>query len=140
MLSANRVGSDAVRLVEKHRPDIVLLELSLQGLDGLEAMLAMKEKVPSVKIIVLTSWDEDSDVVSAVSVGADGFCNMENSNNMIEAIRVVLSGRKWIEPKLRNHEPVRRILLHQDPTFGSSESIGSNQLQSQNGQESRFDC
>jgi DNA-binding NarL/FixJ family response regulator len=59
----------------------------------------MKAKLPTVKIVVFTTWDEDSDMASAFSVGADGFCNLENSSDLIECISSIMVGDYWIPGK-----------------------------------------
>ena len=97
-------GSDALRLVGELRPDVVVMDLSLEGLDGLEAMLILKRHIPTLKVVILSSWTEPSDVVCALTFGADAFCSLENLESLTDAIKAVSSGGTWIDPEL----PIRQ--------------------------------
>ena len=66
-------GSEAIRRVEELLPDVVLMDVRMPRRSGIEACMAIKELVPSTKIIMLTMSDEESDLYEAVRAGANGY-------------------------------------------------------------------
>lgn len=66
-------GQDAITLAEEHDPDLVLLDLNMQGMDGLETLRTMRNKGVTSRIIMLTVSNNDEDVVQAFTSGADGY-------------------------------------------------------------------
>ena len=86
-------GEEAVRLAETHRPDVVLMDISMPVLDGVEATRRLRERVPATQVVVLT-MHADADVVRrAIAAGAVGYltkdCTVEE---VIEAIRLAADG------------------------------------------------
>lgn len=66
-------GEEAVALYLQHRPDIVLMDLRLNGTSGLEATIAIRHDFPHAKIIMLTTYDGDEDIYRALDAGAQGY-------------------------------------------------------------------
>ncbi|BFM10942.1 two-component system response regulator NarL [Simiduia litorea] len=66
-------GLDALRLAEETDPDLIVLDLNMQGMDGLETLRAMREAGITSRIVMLTVSDNDEDVVCAITYGADGY-------------------------------------------------------------------
>jgi DNA-binding NarL/FixJ family response regulator len=86
-------GEEAVRLAETHRPDVVLMDISMPVLDGVEATRRLRERVPLTQVVILT-MHADADVVRrAIAAGAVGYltkdCTVEE---VIEAIRLAADG------------------------------------------------
>ena len=85
-------------------PDIILLDLSLPGIGGLEAIPLLLELVRDVKIIILTQSDREEDVMKAISAGAVGYILKESTPRQIkEAIQSVVAGGACLHPKVSKH-------------------------------------
>ncbi len=91
-------GQSAIELVAKHKPDIVLMDVGLPIMDGIEAAAAIRRQFPDVKIVMLTAHDNDGDVFAALAAGAGGYClkNME-PERLYRAITSVRDGDLWLD-------------------------------------------
>jgi DNA-binding NarL/FixJ family response regulator len=90
-------GQEAVTLFEQHHPDVTLMDLRLPVMSGVEAISRIREKQPTAKIIVLTTFDGDEDIYRALQAGAKGYLLKGMSvEELIEAIRAVNEGRSRI--------------------------------------------
>ncbi len=99
-------GVTAVKEVIEKRPNVVLMDIGLPGLDGIDATVRIKSESPTTKIIMLTSHDNDRDVFAALAAGADGYCLKEvSSNHLASAIKAVADGVAWLDPAV-----ARRVL------------------------------
>lgn len=103
-------GEEAVALYLQHRPDIVLMDLRLNGTSGLEATIAIRHDFPHAKIIMLTTYDGDEDIYRALDAGAQGYLLKDTlRKELIEVIRSVYAGKRRIPPavaaKLAEHLP-----------------------------------
>ncbi len=98
----NLVGSapsaeDALRLIEEQTPDVVLLDLRMPGMSGVEMLRALKLAGKTVRVIILTNYETDEDIYRAVQAGAQGYLLKDTSlNEMVEAICAVHAGRRYI--------------------------------------------
>jgi DNA-binding NarL/FixJ family response regulator len=94
-------GLEAVEKAIEHQPHIVLMDIRMPGLDGLEATQRIKNRLPSTSVIVLTVYDDDSYVVSAIKAGAGGYLVKDASKDLlIHTIRAVTSGGILIKTSL----------------------------------------
>lgn len=86
-------GDAACRQFEQSRPDIVLMDLRMPGLSGVETIQQIRAKHPHARVIVLTTFDNDEDIYRALQAGASGFLlkNVE-SDRLVETIRAVHAG------------------------------------------------
>ena len=90
---------EGIKLIEKHRPDVVLMDLGLPGMNGIEAMIKVKEFAPEIKIIALTSHDREEEVVAALSSGASAYCLKDiDPQKLADVVRDVAVGVCWIDP------------------------------------------
>jgi two-component system response regulator DegU len=102
-------GEDALKKVENLRPDIVLMDIEMKGLDGIGATRRLKEKFPDVKVIMLTMHAEEEHILEAVKAGARGYVLKDYScSSIIEAIRSVGRDEAFLDP--RSSEKVLRGL------------------------------
>lgn len=94
-------GYDAIAQVKKLQPNIVLMDIEMPGLDGLEATKSIIQQYPQTKILILTSDDRDNLISQSLSVGAEGYLlkNM-SSAEIIKAIRFVSEGYTRIKPSI----------------------------------------
>ncbi len=94
-------GKDAIVLAVEHNPDLILLDLNMQGMDGLETLRALRETDIDSRIIMLTVSDNDEDVVCAITYGADGYLLKDMDPDLIlEKIKEASHGKMVISDKL----------------------------------------
>jgi DNA-binding NarL/FixJ family response regulator len=94
-------GREGVRLARELRPDVVLMDIRMPRLNGLEATRAVLEEPEPPRVIVLTTFDADVHVVSALGAGADGFLLKDTPPaQIIDAIRKVASGDPMLSPSV----------------------------------------
>ena len=94
-------GVEGTALAETAAPDVVLLDVRMPKRSGIEACLAIKQSVPSAKIIMLTVSDEEADLYEAVKSGASGYLLKDSSiEEVAQAIRVVADGQSLISPSM----------------------------------------
>jgi DNA-binding NarL/FixJ family response regulator len=93
-------GEEALRKVERLRPDVVLMDIEMKGLDGIGATRALKEKHPDVKVIMLTMHSEEQYIFEAIKAGAKGYILKDySSSRIIEAIRSVSKDEAFFDPR-----------------------------------------
>ncbi len=105
LISQFSTAEIALRSVQNHTegsvPDLILLDLNLPGMSGLEAIPWLKEYIPKTEIIVLTQSDKAADVMSAISHGASGYLLKSATINQIkEAIQTVVDGGASLDPSV----------------------------------------
>lgn len=92
-------GKDAVKQVAELKPHVVLMDIGMPFMDGIDATTRIKESVPATRIIMLTLRDNERDIFAALGAGADGYCLKEVSGNQLAmAIRAVADGVAWLDP------------------------------------------
>jgi DNA-binding NarL/FixJ family response regulator len=96
-------GQQAVDAAVALRPDVLLMDISMPGLNGLQATAAVREKAPSVKVLTLTRHAEESYLGELLRAGAAGYAlKQSSSSELMNAIRTVAGGRPYLDPEL-NH-------------------------------------
>jgi DNA-binding NarL/FixJ family response regulator len=108
-------GSQAIEMVGKLEPDVVLMDIGMPIMDGVRATQTIKKQFPDVKVVMLTSHEDEEDVLDAFSSGANSYCLKETPPEML--IHVILStahGACWIDPK------IARIVMSQLQPNGRS--------------------
>lgn len=94
-------GFEAVEAYKLHRPDVLLMDLQMPGLSGLQALEVIRQFNPKAKCIVLTTYGGDVEAASALRTGARGYLlKTMIRKQLLEAIRAVHSGRKYIPPEI----------------------------------------
>ncbi|MFC4076089.1 response regulator [Salinithrix halophila] len=101
-------GSEAVAKVEELNPDVVLMDLMMPGMDGIEATRRIKESQPKVKVMVLTSFADQDHVLPAIRAGAEGYQLKEiEADELAHTIRAACNGRTQLHPQAAG------LLVHQ---------------------------
>ena len=96
-------GHQVLEMIKKDKPDVILMDIRMPGMDGVECTRQVKEKYPDIFIIVLTTFDDDEYVYGALKYGASGYLLKGISmKDLAEAIRTVVSGRAMINPEITN--------------------------------------
>ncbi|WP_461206291.1 response regulator [Clostridium sp. DL1XJH146] len=95
-------GIEAVKRISEFVPDVILLDIFMEGLDGIETLKQIKQMKPEIKIIILTTSDEEKNIYKAIKYGASGyFLKSSNSSEIVEAINnVVLNRKVFIENEI----------------------------------------
>ncbi len=92
-------GAQAVDLVERTHPDLVLMYLLMPGVNGVEATRTIRVKHPDIKVLVLTTFDDDEWVFDAIRAGASGYLLKDTPRGkVIEAIRGTVAGKAFVDP------------------------------------------
>ena len=94
-------GPEAIQQFREHRPDIVLMDLQMKGMNGVDATLAIRKEFPEARVIVLTSYDGDVQALRALKVGAQAYL-LKNllHNELLDMIRAVHVGKKSLSPEV----------------------------------------
>lgn len=110
-------GADAIALANEHDPDLILLDLNMQGMDGLETLRRMREDGITSRIVMLTVSDADEDVLNAISFGADGYLlkDMEPEDMLVQIERA-LTGKMVLSESVTQvlATAIRNPLIKQD--------------------------
>lgn len=94
-------GRDAIEKTRELKPEILLLDLIMPELGGVEALEVIRQEVPDTKTIILTGADDDDLLTRSIQAGAKGYLLKDAaSSQLVEAIRVVASGNCWLPPGL----------------------------------------
>lgn len=101
-------GNETVQLALQHSPDVILLDLEMPHLDGVEALRTLRDERPDVKVLVFTAFDTDERILGAVQAGAQGYLlKGAPREDVFNAIRVVSRGGSLLQPviasKLMQH-------------------------------------
>jgi len=92
-------GDNAVELFDKHKPDVTLMDLQMPILDGVGAIEAIKAKNASALILVLTTFDSDSDILRAIEAGATGYMLKDTPREeLFRALRATTAGESVLAP------------------------------------------
>jgi len=94
-------GKQAVEEFEKHSPDLVLMDLRMPVKDGISATAEIRAKHPNARVLMLTTFDGDTDIHRAMQAGAQGYV-LKNStgDKLIPALRAVAAGQRWIPKEI----------------------------------------
>jgi NarL family two-component system response regulator LiaR len=94
-------GAEAVELVGKKQPDLVLMDLKMPIMNGIEATRQIRAKYPKVKVLVLSTYDDDEWVFDAIRAGASGYLLKDASReSIIEAVRGTAEGKSFLDPNI----------------------------------------
>ncbi|WNF36008.1 response regulator transcription factor [Bacillaceae bacterium IKA-2] len=94
-------GEEAIKNAEKWKPDLILMDISMPGIGGIEATKQIKEKFPFIKIVMLTMFSEEDYLKKALKAGASGYVLKKAvDTELISAIKAVLQGETYIYPTM----------------------------------------
>ncbi len=94
-------GAEAVEAVERERPEVVVLDLSMAGLNGLEALRRIKASVPKTRVLILSMHATNEYVRAALRSGADGYIVKGSGiSDLSDALRSVVAGRRFLSPQV----------------------------------------
>jgi DNA-binding NarL/FixJ family response regulator len=94
-------GEEALAAVDQHRPDVVLMDVRMPNLDGIEATRRLAASEHSPPVLVLTTFDDDDVLWGALEAGAAGFVLKDtDADDLVRAVRVVVAGGSWLDPRV----------------------------------------
>jgi DNA-binding NarL/FixJ family response regulator len=93
-------GEEAIEKFRVHRPDVTLMDLQMPGLNGIEATIRILSEFPDARIIVLTTYHGDAQVLRALRAGALAYLLKGHDRELLETIHAVFKGRKRIPPEV----------------------------------------
>lgn len=94
-------GIEAVRLTEKLKPDVLITDVMMPGLTGLEVTRQVAKSVPQTRIIILSMYTNDAYVMEALKNGASGYVLKDSqASDLVQAVREVAAGRRYLSPPL----------------------------------------
>ncbi len=101
VLAEGASGREAIDLVAEFQPDIVLMDLQMKDLDGVEATQQIKENYPEVKVVILTSYHDDEFIFPALRAGALSYILKDlNPEGLVEAVRAAARGEAVLNPQV----------------------------------------
>jgi DNA-binding NarL/FixJ family response regulator len=99
VVGAAQDGAEAVELAAQKQPDLILMDLKMPIMNGIEATREIHTKFPNIKILVLTTYDDDEWVFDAIRAGASGYLLKDTPRQkIIEAIRGTVEGKSFVDP------------------------------------------
>ncbi len=94
-------GEEAIKQFRIHRPEVTLMDLQMPGMNGIDAILAIRKEFPTSRFIVLTTYQGDVQALRALKAGASGYLLKSMlRKNLLETIRAVHAGRRSIPPEI----------------------------------------
>lgn len=94
-------GREALELVRRLNPDVLVLDLMMPGLNGLEVARQLPRQSPGVRVVVLSMYDDEGFVLEALANGVSGYVLKDsNSSDLVHAVREVAAGRRYLSPPL----------------------------------------
>ncbi|MCR8850548.1 response regulator transcription factor [Rossellomorea sp. SC111] len=97
-------GSEAMNLVETHEPDVVLMDINMPEINGVEATRELMDKYPDTKVIILSIHDDENYVNHALKTGALGYLLKEmDSDALVDAVKIVAEGGSYVHPKVTHN-------------------------------------
>ncbi|MEO8398962.1 MAG: response regulator transcription factor [Ignavibacteriaceae bacterium] len=97
-------GREALKLIEEHKPDLVLLDIAMPELNGLEVAARISKEYPNIDVIILSMHANEEYVVQALKAGASGYLLKDSAPNELEiAIKAVAKGETYLSPSISKH-------------------------------------
>lgn len=94
-------GREALRVVAEVEPDIILMDLRMPEMDGLEAIQQIRREFPQIAIVILTTYNEDALMIRGLQAGARGYLLKDTSRaQLFETIRAAVKGKTLVEPEI----------------------------------------
>jgi DNA-binding NarL/FixJ family response regulator len=103
-------GAQAVAAFDKHKPDLVLMDLRMPVKDGVRATAEIKAKHPNARVLMLTTFDGDTDIHRAIEAGAQGYVLKNTTGDkLIPALHAVAAGQRWIPKEIATRLASRNL-------------------------------
>lgn len=111
-------GMEAIELVEKMLPDLVLMDLKMPGVNGIEATRRIRARYPAIKVLILTTYEDDEWVFDAIRAGASGYLLKDTPHTQVAAaIKGTIAGGAYTDPAVT--EKLIRAVAGQQPQLAT---------------------
>ncbi len=118
-------GEDALALIAERHPDVVLMDLRMPVMDGIETTRQVRAQFSAVNVLILTTYDTDSDIVTAIDAGAVGYLLKDTPrDNLYEAIKAAAKGESVLAPKVAS-----RLLAHMRNPVEAQEQLSEREVE-----------
>lgn len=114
VIATGSSGAEAIALYERHQPDVLLMDIRMKEMNGLEASAQILGRFPDAKILLLTTFSDDDYIVKALRIGTKGYLLKQDYGNLLPAIRAVCSGQTVFGDAITHRIP---DLLQKKQTF-----------------------
>lgn len=98
-------GSEAVDLYRKHKPDVMLMDIRMEGMDGIEAGETILKEYPDARILYLTTFSDDEYIIKALNMGAKGYILKQDFESIAPALEAVMRGQSVFGDQIINKLP-----------------------------------
>lgn len=98
-------GGEAVRLYRAHKPDVMLMDIRMEGMSGIEAGEVILKEYPDAKILYLTTFSDDEYIIKALNMGAKGYILKQDFESIASALEAVMSGQSVFGDQIINKLP-----------------------------------
>ena len=105
VVACGKSGKEAIDLYRQHKPDVLLMDIRMEGMNGLEACAAIMEEHPEAKILFLTTFLNDEYIVSALRLGAKGYLMKSSVESILPALEAVARGQRVYGDEIVDHLP-----------------------------------
>jgi two-component system, NarL family, response regulator DegU len=125
-------GTDAVQYVNTHKPDMVLMDIGLPGLNGVETTAEILRHHPDCRVVILSMYDDEHSVVSAVRAGARAFILKRASDtDLVDALRIVARGGSYLSPQVSDRllTRIQKGNLESKPATAALDILSPRELQ-----------
>ena len=125
-------GNEATQLVAQSRPDVVLMDINMPGVNGVEATRKLVDRFPDVKVLILSIHDDEAYVTHVLKTGASGYLLKEmDADALIEAVKVVGAGGAYIHPKVTHNliKEYRRLASHGGGSPSTGHELGYKEIE-----------
>ena len=120
-------GDEALALIRQHRPDVAVLDIQMPGRTGLEVTRAVRAEQLPVGVLILTAYDDDPFVMTALQAGANGYVmKSAEPEDLVAAVRVVHEGKSALDPSI-----LRKVMasLTGEPSSGTVEKLSAREIE-----------
>lgn len=115
-------GSEALKLVEKYHPDVIIMDINMPKINGVEATRNLIENYPDSKVLILSIHDDENYVSHALKTGATGYILKEmDADALVDAVKVVAEGGSYLHPKVTHNlvKEYRRLAINEGNDNGA---------------------
>jgi DNA-binding NarL/FixJ family response regulator len=129
IVGAAQDGAEAIELAAQKEPDLILMDLKMPVMNGIESTREIRTKFPNIKVLILTTYDDDEWLFDAIRAGASGYLLKDTPRHkIIEAIRGTVEGRSFLDPAIAG-KLINQVASNQkQPTSVLAEKLTEREL------------
>ncbi len=122
-------GEETLRLVARHRPDVVVLDIQMPGMSGIEVTKEIRAHFPGIRVLILTAYDDDPYVLALLRAGADGYIlKSAEAEDLVRAVRAVAAGQSALSPEVARRV-VQRMASGEPGLAGPAEALTEREVE-----------